>query len=121
MALRFLCAHKEPPDFLVPGSSARFRSLWHRAVAFFLLQDFYILPYSLRRGGATIAFRAGVSFGQLLVRGRWTHQRTARIYLDEALQQSAALSFSASSTARLRWASKQLPPGFAIKGRMDGG
>lgn len=95
------------------SSAVRFRTLWHRAVAFFLLEDFYILPYSLRRGGATSAFRAGVSFDQLLVRGRWTHQRTARIYLDEALQQSASMTFSASSNARLRWGRQQLPPGFS--------
>ncbi len=112
LALRFLCRGKSPPDRLVDSSAIRFRSLWHRAVAFFLLEDFYILPYSLRRGGATSAFRAGVSFDQLLVRGRWTHQRTARIYLDEALQQSASMTFSASSKARLRWARLQLPPGF---------
>lgn len=110
-ALRFLCHGKAPPDRLVDSSAVRFRSLWHRAVAFFLLQDFYILPYSLRRGGATSAFRAGVTFDQLLVRGRWSHQRTARIYLDEALQQSASLMFSASSKARLRWGRSQLPPG----------
>ena len=111
-ALRFLCRDKHPPDRLVDSSAVRFRTLWRRAVAFFLLEDFYILPYSLRRGGATSAFRAGVSFDQLLVRGRWTHQRTARIYLDEALQQSASLTFSASSNARLRWGRQQLPPGF---------
>ena len=121
-ALRFLAFNKEPPDFLVPRSAASFRTLWHKAVKFFLLQDFFIQPYSLRRGGATSAFRSGVSFDSLLVRGRWTNQRTARIYLDEALQQSSLLSFSTSSQARLSWAKAQFPiDRFARLGRMDGG
>ena len=121
-ALRFLAFNKEPPDFLVPRSAASFRTLWHKAVKFFLLQDFFIQPYSLRRGGATSAFRSGVSFDSLLVRGRWANQRTARIYLDEALQQSSLLSFSTSSQARLSWAKAQFPiDRFARLGRMDGG
>ena len=115
-ALQFLCHGLQPNDFLVPSSAVRFRTLWHRAVHFFLLHDFHIQPYSLRRGGATTSFRRGVSFDQLLLRGRWTHQRTARIYLDEALQQSAALTFTPASRSRLAWAHKQLPNGFAMSG-----
>ena len=41
-------------------------------------------PYSLRRGGATAAFRNGLSLSLVCVRGRWTQERTARIYLQEA-------------------------------------
>ena len=55
-ALRFLCHSLAPGELLVPSSAARFRTLWRRAVKFFLWQDFYIQPYSLRRGGATTAF-----------------------------------------------------------------
>ena len=54
-ALTFLCRGLQPGDLLVPESAPRFRSLWHKAVAFFALQDHYILPYSLRRGGSTSA------------------------------------------------------------------
>ena len=121
-ALRFLAFDKEPPELLVPTSAAHFRTLWHKAVKFFKLQDFFIQPYSLRRGGATSAFRAGVGFESLLLRGRWTNQRTARIYLDEALQQSSLLSFTTSSQARLTWARSQFPlHRFARLGRMEGG
>ncbi len=121
-ALRFLAHRKTPPDFLVPTSAARFRVLWHRAVKFFGLTDFFIQPYSLRRGGATSAFRAGVHFDALLLRGRWTHQRTARIYLDEALQQSSLLSFSTSSQTKFAWARQQFPVNrFARLGRVEGG
>ena len=121
-ALRFLAHNKEPPALLVPSSAARFRTLWHKAVKFFQLTDYYIQPYSLRRGGATSAFRAGVPFDTLLLRGRWTHQRTARIYLDEALQQSSLLSFSGLAQERLAWARQQFPlDRFARLGRVVGG
>eukprot|EP00435_Cladocopium_sp_Y103_P043550 s680_g12.t1 len=108
-ALRQLCHAKLPGDLLIPASAVRFRTLWHRAVHFFLLQDYYIQPYSLRRGGATQAFRLGTSFDQLLIRGRRAHQRTARIYLDEALQQSTLLQFGPTTLQRLSWARQQLP------------
>lgn len=121
-ALRFLAHKKSPPELLVPSSAAKFRLLWHKAVNFFLLGDYFIQPYSLRRGGATSAFRAGAPFDTLLVRGRWTHQRTARIYLDEALQQSSMLSFSSSSKSRLAWARQAFPlHRFARLGRVEGG
>eukprot|EP00438_Fugacium_kawagutii_P010394 Skav220394 [mRNA] locus=scaffold639:248658:258388:- [translate_table: standard] len=107
-ALRFLCHRLQPGDYLIASSAQRFRTLWHRAVDYFLLQDFYIQPYSLRRGGATSAFRRGITFEQLLLRGRWSHQRTARLYLDEALQQSSQLSFSTRSKTRLAWARRHL-------------
>lgn len=118
-ALQFLCHQLQPGDLLLQSSAPRFRTLWHRAVHFFELNEFFIQPYSLRRGGCTAAFRRGATFDQLLVRGRWSHQRTARIYLDEALQQSAALSFPASARRRLKWARLRFN-GFAIVGRVEG-
>ena len=115
-AFKFLCHGLQPNDRLIPTSAQRFRVLWRRAVGFFLLNDYFIQPYSLRRGGATTAFRQRVSFDQLLLRGRWSHQRTARIYLDEALQQAASLTFSAPARTCLQWARQQVPNGFAMKG-----
>ena len=114
-ALRLLCQGLAPGDKLIPQSAVKFRSLWHRAVPFFELTDWYIQPYSLRRGGATSAFRRGTSFEQLLLRGRWTHQRTARIYLDEALQQSSLLQFHPSASRKLLWARHRLPHSFGLR------
>ena len=119
LALKFLCKNRSGQERLVTTSASHFRMLWHRAVRFFALDDFFIQPYSLRRGGATSSFRRGISFEQLLVRGRWSHQRTARIYFDEALQQSSALSFSHVSLRRLAWARQRLPFGSAMRGRVD--
>eukprot|EP00435_Cladocopium_sp_Y103_P056632 s889_g19.t1 len=121
-ALAFLCRGLQPGDLLIPDSAARFRSLWHKAVHFFGLQDYHIQPYSLRRGGSTSAFRKGIPFDQLMVRGRWAHQQTARLYLDEALQQSAVLSFPEASHRRLQWARRYLAThGFARMGARGGG
>ena len=114
-ALQLLCQGLAPGDLLIPQSAVRFRTLWHRAIRFFQLSDWFIQPYSLRRGGATSAFRLGVSFDSLLLRGRWTHQRTARIYLDEALQQSSLLQFPPSARLRLQWARHRLPPAFGLR------
>lgn len=54
-------------------------------------------PYSLRRGGATHAFKLHGSFDKLLVQGRWQSSKTARLYLNEGLAVLAEmrLSFSA--------------------------
>ena len=79
VALQWLTARKQPGDFLLSTSVSKFRALWHKATKFFDLSNHLVQPYSLRRGGATSACRAGVSFDQLLVRGRWAHVKTARI------------------------------------------
>ena len=120
VALKFLVANLQPNDPLIGISAQRFRILWHRATKFLLLSEYNIQPYSLRRGGATTAFRHGIPFETIMVRGRWSRQRTCRIYLDEALQQSTLLTFSPESLVRLRWARSQLPIAFGSKGRVEG-
>ena len=54
------------------------------------LQSFHFKPYSLRRGGATAAFREGATWEQLMETGRWQDVRTLRLYIaDAALELSA--------------------------------
>ena len=48
-------------------------------------EEFSFRPYSLRRGGATFWFRQHGSLDRILLQGRWSTQRTARIYLNEGL------------------------------------
>ena len=45
--------------------------------------------YSLRTGGATDLFRSCGSFDEVTDRGRWKNVRTARLYIDGALQDLA--------------------------------
>ena len=42
-------------------------------------------PYSLRRGGATCALRRGQTPAIICTRGRWANERTARMYIQEAV------------------------------------
>lgn len=64
-------------------SSARsFRDMLAEFLHFFSLSEFGFTAYSFRRGGASHAFSTGVTFDDLLIRGRWQNSRTARLYLD---------------------------------------
>ena len=42
-------------------------------------------PYSLRRGGATHHFKVLGSLSKTCIRGRWRHQPTARIYIQDGV------------------------------------
>ena len=42
-------------------------------------------PYSLRRGGATAAFRSGLAWQAIAETGRWSSLATLRIYVTEAV------------------------------------
>ena len=85
--LVLLCHKRRPDKFLTDESPAKLRELWKDVVHHLHLDAFNYLPYSLRRGGATSAYRAGATFDSLLIRGRWKHLATARLYLDQALQE----------------------------------
>lgn len=65
-----------------PHSLRSFRTAFAQFISFFELEEFNFTPYSVRRGGASNAFAAGVTFDELLIRGRWQSNRTARLYLD---------------------------------------
>lgn len=101
LALRKLCEGLSGPDYLWPHSPQRFRDLWHSVVKYFELEKFHVIPYSMRRSGATAAHQNGVSLDHLLVRGRWKSISTARIYLDEALLELGNATFSRKTTRLL--------------------
>ena len=54
-------------------------------------------PYSLRRGGATSAYKNGCPLDTLVSKGRWQHLHTARIYLDTGLQALTSLTLPTAS------------------------
>ena len=100
--LRYLCRGKANDDMLVDVSAARYRTLWKEVVTYLGLESFHYLPYSLRRGGATSAYREGMSFDQLLLKGRWQSISTARLYVDQALQELSAIQLPPASLPRIR-------------------
>ena len=105
-ALRQLCRQRGRKEFLMDVTVHQFRKLWAEAVSYFQLQNQKIQPYSIRRGGATSAYRLGTTFEELMQQGRWANVATARIYLDEAIQELNTLSLSSTSRRLLRQASR---------------
>ena len=70
------------------------------------LQDLCILLYSFRRGGATVHFREGGNMAATVARGRWGSSQTARIYINEALQDAEELRTSAEDRRLLKAAAE---------------
>ena len=96
-ALKQLC---RPPgrttDFVLWGESRRaFMAIWHDITEHLKLSDCNYKPYSLRRGGASSAYRLGATLDELVSKGRWQHVHTARIYLDTGLQALSTISLPA--------------------------
>ena len=96
--LRF---NKCPGDFLVGYSPAQFRTKWNHMKDRLNLKEFRFLPYSLRRGGATWFFKMSGSFSQTMVRGRWQHLKTCKLYLAEAQTALASLALPQSTQSHL--------------------
>ncbi len=102
--LHFLCRRASPNDLLVDIPVHKFRKLWSEVVSELHLTQFRYQPYSIRRGGATSSYRRGVGFDELMSRGRWSHLATARLYLDEGLQELTQLQFSQQAKAAIKLA-----------------
>ena len=98
-ALRELCKTpgRSRDSFLWGESRRAFMSLWHDITNHLGLGDCNYKPYSLRRGGASSAYRLGATLDELVSKGRWQHVHTARIYLDTGLQALATLTLPDSS------------------------
>ena len=62
-------------------------------------------PYSLRRGGATHAFVEGLSMSQVCVRGRWAHESTVRLYIQEAVSLLQQMAIPAAALQTVQWLS----------------
>lgn len=78
-----------------------FRATFVAFCEFFHLEEFTFTPYSIRRGGASYAFADGVTFDELLVRGRWQSNRTARLYLDTGRAALIQTRFTLEQKSRL--------------------
>lgn len=67
--------------------------------------------YSVRRGGATHDWQRRRPLSEVQVRGRWSSQRTARIYLDEGLAQLKTLELQPAHLRQLLARARRLRPG----------
>ena len=100
-AIRFLSKGKAPGDFLVAISPHMFRKSWNKMKVHFGISDLKFLPYSLRRGGATWYFSHTGSFSRTMVRGRWQHLKTCKLYIAEAQTTLANLALPPTTKASL--------------------
>ena len=76
---------------LTPTPS-KWRGLFSDCLKALGLEQFGFRPYSLRRGGATWWFSKHHSLERILIQGRWSAVKTARIYLNEGLAMLARTS-----------------------------
>ena len=80
-------------DFLTPKPHV-WRDLFSQCMTGLRLEDRMFRPYSLRRGGATHLFVQLGSFDRILILGRWTALKSAKIYLNSGLAMLAELQIS---------------------------
>eukprot|EP00438_Fugacium_kawagutii_P020465 Skav206770 [mRNA] locus=scaffold167:518352:522925:+ [translate_table: standard] len=65
-------------------STSHFRNVLKSFSKFFDLSYLGLVPYSLRRGGATEMYLRTNNLEAVMIQGRWRDSATARIYLDDA-------------------------------------
>ena len=98
LLLKAAAKRRQPGDKLVGRSMSTCRRDFSLLVKRLHLKPELRKPYGIRRGGATFHFRSLRNLGLTTTRGRWRHQTTCRIYIDEA----AALL----SSVKHSWAQK---------------
>ena len=91
-----------PGEPVFNGLQHHFRTWFAAALDAQGLSNMGFRPYSLRRGGATAAFREGASWESLCEIGSWASQKTLRIYVTDALAELAELR-----TPPLVWATME--------------
>ena len=85
--------------YLVNVPQSQFRKLFREALDFVGLPHTF-KPYSLRRGGATYMFQITGSHAQVCQAGRWSSERTARIYISDSMAIAVELTHVLSSQAK---------------------
>jgi hypothetical protein len=86
--------HLELGDSLFRGADHDFRRLINKGCEALSVADWAYRGYSIRRGGATHYFRMENNMEGLLVRGRWSSTRSARLYLNDGLATLASIRWS---------------------------
>lgn len=84
-------------------SAQLFRTYFKKYCIRFHLLRHKFRPYSLRRGGATWLFQSSGSMELALLKGRWSSNRVARIYISDALSYVPGLTFSPKAQAHLAY------------------
>ena len=109
--IRFIRCFAEalPADMqLLQSSVPDFRQTFEQLLTAVGCNRMGFKPYSLRRGGATMHFRRHQNFEATLLLGRWADSRTARIYLEDAVQTLLSNQFNPNQLEQFRVLSSAL-------------
>jgi hypothetical protein len=99
--LAWLTAGMGPDTLLQPGGVAGFSRMFKEALGWCGLASTHLSPGSLRPGGATSMFVAGVELARLRILGRWKNPATLDYYVQEAAAYRVNAQLSAQQAARV--------------------
>ena len=83
--LRWLVSGLPPQCRLWPSTQVKFSKVFALVFQKLGLQRLRLSPASMRAGGATFYYRAGVSVAELKFMGRWSAESTLSTYIQEAM------------------------------------
>lgn len=93
--LKDFFADRLPGDPIYAGNLHKFRSDFNAVLASLPLPRHLLYkPYSIRRGAATEDFRRHGLIGRTCTRGRWSNEKTCRIYINEGMLDSTHVHLS---------------------------
>lgn len=81
---------------IIPWSGTRFRQIFHSILDETGLLRFHFKPYSLRRGGATDLWLSTQNYSLVAHTGRWSTERTLKIYVQDSISLLTSIAFSPS-------------------------
>jgi integrase len=93
-----LRARTAPSDRLFTSSPVVYRTRFHAACSDLQLSSSYV-PHSLRHGGATELYEQGWTVANIMVRGRWASEASARRYIHTSVGSAIAMQSASSGVA----------------------
>ena len=99
--LRLAVMDLRPGDYLWGGKTTSFRTRFDQALVQEDVKDMGFRPYSLRRGGATAAFQAGLSYNAIAETSRHSSLRSLKVYVNDALAEALSFRFTPAQRRRL--------------------
>ena len=78
--LQSIIGNRSPNEKLFPFSSSAFTRIFHKSLSVLNISDMFV-PHSCRHGGATYDHINGMSIEQIMLRGRWKSNSSARTYI----------------------------------------
>ena len=100
--LRLSVSSLQPGDYLWGAKPSAFRTRFKQACAAEQVEQLGFRPYSLRRGGATAAFQAGLSYDSIAEISRHSSLKSLKIYVNDAMAEALSYHISAPLRRRLQ-------------------